>query len=293
MNPVNSPVAQPDQDLLKLRQKIERQFEQTKGDFALAFEDISDQGQTIHINEREMFHAASTMKTPVMIEIFKQAREGKFSLKDSMVVKNDFKSIVDSSSFHLKIGNDGDEALYDYVGKKRSIHDLIYDMITYSSNLATNILIQKVGAKNVTQTMRQMGADSIKVLRGVQDLKAYRKGLNNRTSAYDLMVMFDKLARRKAVSPEFDREMIDILEDQHYNDIIPAELPGDVKVAHKTGWITGVHHDSGIVYLPGGRKYVLVILSKNVRNDNKAIQMMADVSKEIYDFVSHESVNIK
>ena len=76
--------------------------------------------------------------------------------------------------------------------------------------------------------------------------------------------------------------MINILLDQHFNEIIPAKLPADVKVAHKTGYITGIQHDAGIVYLPGGKKYVLVLLSKNLENKDEGIAVMANVSAMVY-----------
>lgn len=79
--------------------------------------------------------------------------------------------------------------------------------------------------------------------------------------------------------------MINILLDQKFNDKIPAKLPKNVKVAHKTGWITGVNHDAGIVFLPDGRKYVLVLLSKELENDKAAVKSMAKVSRMIYDYV--------
>jgi beta-lactamase class A len=78
--------------------------------------------------------------------------------------------------------------------------------------------------------------------------------------------------------------MIDILLDQKFNDKIPAKLPKKVKVAHKTGWITGVNHDAGIVILPDGRKYVLVLLSKELQDDKAAVKSMAKISKMIYDY---------
>lgn len=268
-----------------LRDKIVQQFDSIPGDFALAFVSIDQPEHKILINEKEEFHAASTMKTPVLIEVYKQAKEGKFSLDDSVAVINEFKSIVDSSTFSLDISEDGGENLYQHVDKKRLLKDLVYDMIIYSSNLATNIVIEMVNAKNVTQTMRELGAEDINVLRGVQDIKAYRKGMSNTTTAYDLMVIYRKLANKEVVSENASEAMLDILFDQTHNNIIPAKLPEDVKVAHKTGSISGVRHDSGIVYLPDGRKYVMVILSKNMEDEEAGIKMMADVSKWIYDFV--------
>lgn len=272
----------------ELKKKIDSSFASVSGDFALAFKSLDRPKKKLLISAHEEFHAASTMKTPVMIEVFKQAEEGKLSLNDSLEVKNSFKSIVDGSSFSLDIDRDGGEQLYDFLGKKKSLRDLVTDMIIYSSNLATNIVIQKVDAKKVSAYMHKLGAKDINVLRGVEDMKAYDAGLSNSTTAYDLMVIFEHLARGKAVNKEADQQMIDILLQQKHREIIPAFLPEDVKVANKTGMITGVHHDSGIVFLPDGRKYVLVILSKNMEDMQQGTQMMARVSRMIYDFMQQK-----
>jgi len=254
---------------------------QTKGNFALAFKDLQT-GEEILINEHRLFHAASTMKTPVMIEVFKQEKPGKFSMKDSILIKTAFASIVDST-FSLSPGQDSDSTLYLAAGQKRPISELVYKMIIRSSNLATNLLIELVDAKNVTQSMRELGANEIQVLRGVEDGKAYRAGLNNKVTAYDLMLIMEAIADHKV---EGSDDMVAILLDQEFNTIIPAKLPDDVKVAHKTGWITGLNHDSAIVMLPNGKKYVLVILSDSVADEKSAIENMATVSEMIYDHVS-------
>jgi beta-lactamase class A len=270
----------------ELQEEIEAELNSLKGDFAVAFKTLDDSGETVLINEREMFHAASTMKTPVMIELFKQAETGLFSLNDSIEVRNEFRSIVDSSRYQMDISEDSEGELYKQIGQKRTIRQLINDMITMSSNLATNILIEKVGARNVTKTMRSYGADSIKVLRGVEDIKAYERGLSNRTTALDESIIYEQLGRGQAVNKEASEEMIKILKRQKFNDMIPAHLPKNVEVAHKTGWITGVHHDSGLIILPDGRKYVLVLLSKNAPNREKVISTFADISNLIYKFVT-------
>ena len=254
---------------------------QKAGAYAVAYKNLSS-GETILINEKEIFHAASTMKTPVLIEVYKQQKRGKFSLDDSVVIKNEFKSIVDSSVFSLNIQDDSEPELYNAIEQKRTWRQLVVEMITYSSNLATNMIIEKVGASNVMKTMRAMGAKDIQVLRGVEDSKAFEKGLNNTTTAFDLMIIFEKIAKGKAVSKQASQEMVDILMQQHFNTIIPARLPPSVKVAHKTGNITGVFHDSGIVYLPDGRKYVLVLLSKNVESEESATSFLAGISEMIF-----------
>jgi beta-lactamase class A len=267
-----------------LEKQIRNELSKHKGDFAIAFKDLSS-GDQLLINGKESFHAASTMKAPVMIEVFKQASEGKFNLTDSILIKNEFKSIVDGSTFSLDSASDSEFNLYKQVGTKKTIGALMYDMIIVSSNLATNLIIELVDAKNVTQTMRAMGANEIQVLRGVEDSKAFQQKMNNTTTANDLMLIFEKIAREEMVNAEASKAMIKILLDQKFNDVIPAKLPPDVKVAHKTGNITGVQHDCGIVILPNGKKYVLVLLSKNVENLPAAIESMANVSAMVYNYV--------
>ncbi|MDZ7649319.1 MAG: serine hydrolase [Cytophagales bacterium] len=131
-----------------------------------------------------------------------------------------------------------------------------------------------------------MGAKDIQVMRGVEDGKAFAAGLNNQVTAYDLMLLFEKIDAEEIVNNEASMSMIDILLDQRFNEIIPAKLPANVKVAHKTGSITGVQHDSGIVYLPNGKKYVLVLLSKNLPDADAGVAVMAEISKMIYDYAN-------
>jgi len=268
-----------------LRREIMDTLSHHRGNFALAFKNLSNDDE-LFINEHELFHAASTMKTPVLIELFKQAYAGRFYLTDPILIKNEFRSIADSSMFSLNPADDGDTDLYKHIGQELPVSYLAYRMITLSSNLATNLLIELVDARNVTATMRELGAKDIQVLRGVEDNKAYDKGMNNMVTAYDLMLIYEKMARGEIINSTVCADMIKILLNQHFNEVIPAGLPPNVKVAHKTGSFTSVHHDSGIVFLPDGRKYVLVILSKNLDNDEAAVKAMASVSAMIYHYVT-------
>lgn len=264
-------------------QQIETILSKPNGTFAVAYKNLLT-GEEILINEHLLFHAASTMKTPVMAEVYRQVAEGKFSLKDSILIKNEFISILDGSSFSITRESDSDTLIYDHLGEKRTVYSLMYDMIIISSNLATNLIVELVDAKNVTQTMRNIGANNIQVLRGVEDTKAYEAGMNNQVTAYDLMLLFEKIDKEEIVNAEASMAMMDILLDQKFNDIIPDKLPADVKVAHKTGSITGVRHDSGIVFLPDGKKYVLVLLSKDLEDEEAGVQAMANVSEVLYQY---------
>ena len=266
-----------------LRKQITDEISRGNGLFAVAFKDISS-GKTLLINEKVSLHAASTMKTPVLIEIYKQAKEKKFSLDDSIEIKNTFSSIVDGSPFSLDSSDDSETELYRAIGQKRTIAFLAYQMIILSSNLATNMMIELVKAENVMKTLKAMGVNDMQVLRGVEDNKAYEKGLNNTTTAYDQMLLMEKIAAGKVVNKKACKQMVDILLDQKFNSVIPARLPADVKVAHKTGSITGIQHDAGIVYLPNGKKYILVLLSKYEGDTQSAIETMAQISRMVYDY---------
>jgi beta-lactamase class A len=267
-----------------LKKEVQNKLAISNTHFGIAFKDLQT-GKTLLLNEKENFHAASTMKTPVLVELFKQAAAGKFSMTDSIVIKNSFSSIVDGSEYSLDSADDSEFELYKNIGEKRSIASLAYEMIILSSNLATNLLIDLVKPDSVMTTMKKLGANDIKVLRGVEDNKAYEKGLNNTTTAYDLLLIYEQIAKEKLISAAASKEMIKILLDQRFNEIIPALLPANVKCAHKTGSITGVQHDSGIVFLPDGRKYVLVLLSRfDPADEKEVIKVMAAVSKLVYDY---------
>jgi beta-lactamase class A len=268
-----------------LENAVRREFESVEGTFALAFRNLSRPAQTLFISAHESFHAASTMKVPVMIEVYKQAVSGQICLRDRVLIKNEFRSIADGSTYAIRASDDTDDRLYGLLGTKKSIRDLVDDMIIRSSNLATNLLIEVVEARRVTQTMRQLGARQMQVLRGVEDGKAFERGLNNTTTAFDLMRVFEKLAQGELISHRACDEMILTLLDQSDRCIIPDRLPVTVKVANKTGKITGTHHDSGIVYLPNGHKYVLVLLSAQLKNAKEGTEVLANVSEMIYQFV--------
>ncbi|MFN9951452.1 MAG: serine hydrolase, partial [Bacteroidota bacterium] len=225
-------------DKQQLIAAIQQLFSNQPGVFALAAKHLPD-GDTVLLNEREMFHAASTMKTPVMIEIFRQAALGQIRLDDTLLVRNAFASIVDGSPFQLSPTDDSDDEVYQLMGTGQTLRYLLFHMITRSSNLATNLLMTLADGKQVTATMRALGAPTIQVLRGVEDSKAYRQGLNNVTSAFDLMKVFEQIALGKAVNKEASQQMVNILLQQFYKDLIPAKLPEGTRVAHKTGWITG------------------------------------------------------
>ena len=232
------------------------------------------------------FHAASTMKVPVMIEAFRQVEAGRRSWADPVRVENRFRSIVDGSEF--AITDDSDDALYALQGQDVPFRDLVERAITTSSNLATNLLIDRLTADSVQATAVRLGAPGMRVLRGVEDLKAFEAGLSNRTTAAALATLLEALRDGRAVSPAADAAMVDVLDDQAFNEMIPAGLPDGVRVAHKTGEITEVHHDAAIVYPEGAAPYVLVILTEGLADHAESARLGAEVSRAVYDVLVGE-----
>jgi beta-lactamase class A len=266
-----------------LRSMIERRIAAVGGAVAgIAFHDLGS-GDTLFVNADDSFHAASTMKVPVMIELFRRIDARALSLDQGILLVNQFASIVDGSPYRLDAGDDSDSSAYAAVGKRVPVRELIDRMITRSSNLATNALIELVGADHANATAHELGAKNIRVLRGVEDNKAFSAGLNNTTTARDLAVLLEAIETGHAASSSSCDAMRDILLRQEFSAEIPAGLPPGTKVAHKTGWITGVLHDAAIVYPQNRKPYVLVVLTRGIPDEKVARQLIVDISRLVYE----------
>ena len=235
------------------------------------------------INPDLPFQPASTFKICVMLEIFRQAQTGLFSLEDTLPVKNEFHSIVDQSLFSLSACDDAENGLYPLIGSSLPIRELTTRMITHSSNLATNILMELVTPGKVTDFMHSLGAKGLLVRRGVYDHKAFALGLNNVATARSLTQILKKLALHRVVSPQASEEMLAILKRQHFNEGIPALLPAGLSIAHKTGWDGQIYHDAAIIYPPARPHYILTIMTSGLADDKEAPALVASLSKLIYD----------
>jgi beta-lactamase class A len=232
------------------------------------------------VNADSVFHAASTMKVPVMIEYFRQVQAGRFARDEQVRLENRFASIVDGSPYTLNAADDSDSLMYARVGTMVPLRELVERMITRSSNLATNAVLALVDPQRAQETARALGAATIMVRRGVEDGKAFEQGLNNTTTPRDLGVLLESIVTERAASPESCREMLAILERQEFNEEIPAGLPPGTRVAHKTGEITGVLHDAAVVFTPQGRApFILVVLTRNIDDQRQARALIQDIAR--------------
>jgi beta-lactamase class A len=274
-----TPVFGQEQKLSAATAGIQERIQKSGADVAVVFRTL-DGKQEWFLHADETFHAASTMKIPVMIELFHQAREGKLKLDDPLLITNEFHSLVDGSVYTLNPADDSETDLYKAVGQTRTLRQLCELMITVSSNFAANLLIEKLGVGNIRATVHSLNADGMNVLRGVEDEKAFAKGMNNTTTARALYQLLNAIAEGKAVDQDSSRQMIEILERQKFNERIPAGLPAGTLVAHKTGDITKINNDAAIVFAP--RPFVLVILVHGIPDIKVSSALMADITRRLY-----------
>lgn len=253
-------------------------------DVGLAARHLPD-GEEFLIHADHPFHPASTVKICIMMEAYRQAHLGAISLDDPLLVRNEFQSLVDGIPYSLREEDDSEKDLYTRIGRPCSRRELIDRMITMSSNLASNLLLEELHPASVTTFMQELGASDLRVLRGFEDNLAYRRGLNNAATAAGFSHVLARLARREIVSGEDSEEMIEILRRQHFNEMIPAGVPRAVHVAHKTGWTADYHHDVGIVYPHGGEPFVLCILTKGYeeKDEAEAHALVAALARTVYD----------
>jgi beta-lactamase class A len=248
-------------------------------DVAVAFRTLDGRTEWL-LRADESFHAASTMKVAVLIELYHQVRQGRVRLDEALPVRNEFHSLVDGSPYVLNPDDDSETELYQVIGVTRTVERLSELMITVSSNLATNILMDRLGVDSIRAGVHALGADGMDVRRDLEDTKAFRQGLNNTTTARALLQLMGAIARGRAVDKASSRRMIEVLERQTFNDGIPVGLPPGTRVAHKTGEITRIQHDAAIVFAP--RPFVLVILTRGLDDAAQASALIATITRELY-----------
>lgn len=256
---------------------VDRIIQRERGKtIAVAAWDARD-GRTLLRDEHESFHAASTMKVPVMMAIYDAAAHGELHIDQPVTVRNEFTSIYDGSKFSVDPREDSDKEVYAWIGRDVPLETLVRHMIDRSSNLATDNVLELVGAPRVMSIMTRIGAGEVHVLRGVEDQKAFDHAMNNTTSAYGLMMVY----RAILASPDA-RPMLDILSAQEFNHGIPAGLPPGTRVAHKTGNIRNYAHDSGVVYRPDGSAYILVVMTRGYPKTSDANKVIAEISRAVW-----------
>lgn len=242
-------------------------------------------GARFSLEGTRKFHAASTIKAAILLALFKGEKEGTVKLDDRLHIRNRFLSLVDGVPFRLDAGRDADPDIYKRVGRTLRISELAKAMITRSSNLATNLLMDYIGLKAVQQFLDETGIEGVIVRRGVEDMRAADRGLVNETTAEGLASLFSLVCEERFFEAAVRERILEILLAQEHNSMIPALLPERTRVAHKTGEISTGCHDAGIVFPPDRKPYVVAILTSGPPALEHRQQAVAAISKEIYDWV--------
>jgi beta-lactamase class A len=231
------------------------------------------------------FHAASTIKVAILLGVFGEIHRGGLVPQSRLHVRNRFKSAYDGSLFRVNPDRDANAEVQDALGKTMRISELALHMIATSSNLATNLLLDYVGLESVQRTLAELGVAGVDVRRGVEDERAFQVGINNQVTAEGLVQLLRVIAEERAFSPELSRKMLDILHAQEFKSGIPAGLPVHARVAHKTGEISTVAHDAGIVYLPKRKPYVVAVLTEWDPDATGRSATIAAASYDVYTYL--------
>lgn len=272
------------QDEEELHARIDQIVEQAGAERAAVV--VHDYESNAHFSHHgdEWMHAASTIKVPVLVGVFAAVADGDLTLESRVRVRNKFYSVVDGKAFRVESGRDANAEVHAYIGKTMKLVELARHMIATSSNLATNLLLDAVGIDRVRRTLEELGVRGVELLRGVEDEQAYEAGINNRVTAEGLTQVLRLIEERKALSTEACDRMLEILHEQEFRSGIPAGLPDDARVANKTGEISTVTHDAGLVYLRGRKPYALTILTEWMPDRTSGRrETLASISRAIYD----------
>ncbi|MHA3774992.1 serine hydrolase [Verrucomicrobiota bacterium sgz303538] len=251
---------------------------------AVAFYDYESSLRFSYHGDRP-FHAASTFKAGILFALLKAAEAGKAQLNDPLHVRNRFLSIVDGTPYRIERDRDGDTAVHRRTGRSMSLEQLARAMITRSSNLATNLLLDFVGLPFIQEALETAGVEGLEIKRGVEDHVAFQQGINNEATAEGLLRLFRLFLDQGQLIEENRQRALEILFAQEFNSMIPARLPEGVRVAHKTGEISTHCHDAGIVYPPDRQPYVVAILTESAPSNTKRQKAVAEVSGSIYRYL--------
>jgi beta-lactamase class A len=233
------------------------------------------------------FHAASTIKMPVLLGVFDAVEQGRLQAYSRLHVRNRFLSAADGRPYRVDVQRDSNAEVHAMTGRTLQVRELARHMITTSSNLATNLLIDLVGLEEIQKTLKRLGLDGIELRRGVEDIPAWEHGINNMVTAEGLLGVLRILQDPHYFSPDLRQEMLDILHGQEFRSGIPAGLPDDARVAHKTGEISTVAHDAGLVFLPDREPYVVAILTEwKAEQTSGRKDTIAAISRLVYENVT-------
>lgn len=251
----------------KLIPLVGRVLDGKSGDFYIYIESLVGEEkdhQGLAVREEEVVPSASLYKLFLMAAALKQVEKGNLKLD----------SQISASQSHLQDVLGGKEFGYEDIDSETiaySLDEILTRIATISDNYAAIMLAEKIGWDRVQDLAEEIGAHKTTIKSPIS------------TSAYDVAILLKRIYQKDFLSPESSEMMLNYLSKSKINNRIPAKLPKDLKIAHKTGELSRIRHDAGIVFLEG-RPYLIVLMSQNLVGEDDGVETLAEVSKEVYDY---------
>jgi beta-lactamase class A len=255
---------------------------------AVAVHDFATGGEW-DVDGNRWFHAASTIKVAVLVALATAVGEHRFELYSRLAVRNRFLSAADGTPFRIAPSRDANAEVHKRIGRTMRLDDLALHMIATSSNLASNLLLDLVGVEYARAVLARLGVEGVDLRRGVEDERAFDAGINNRATARGLVQLFRAIHEGRAGTPDTTRWMLEVLSQQQFTSGIPAGLPDHVKadttIANKTGEISNMAHDAGLVFLPDRTTYAVAVLTETPKGVTPRQATVALLAREAYEQV--------
>ena len=224
-------------------------------------------------------YAASTMKVAVLVAAYRLADAGRLDLDQPVEVHGEFRSAADGSAYQMSRDYDSDDEPWQRLGSTAPLRWLLRRMVVRSSNLATNLMLERVGFEPVAEAWRVCGATRSMTVRGIEDYRAEEHGRSNLVTAADLAATLGAIASDRAASPASCAEMLDALAANENHDNVPAGLPAGTYVAHKDGWVDGIAHDAALIRPLDAPAYLLVVCTTSPLTEDEGWALIADVAR--------------
>ncbi|MBI2600324.1 serine hydrolase [Candidatus Daviesbacteria bacterium] len=260
-----------------LKNLVEKNLDGKKGEYAVIIEGLSwEKGSSYDLQKYslrpfETFPAASLYKLYLLAAVFKKIEEGSLKPDDGITAT---KQHLTDKLGAVDFGYEDREEKIVY-----TVEEALQRVGRISDNFASIMLAEEIGWNQVQKQADSLGSLNTNISGSIQ------------TSASDTANFFRKLYKGEIVSPSVSQKILECLSLSKINDRIPAGVPEGVKTVHKTGELSRVRHDAGIVYLPSGegkedRAYVIVMLSKNLQYEDEAVETLVNISKDVYEYFS-------
>jgi beta-lactamase class A len=231
-------------------------------------------GQEYLLHGDEIFAQASSIKIPVLVELYRQSQDnskGPAKLTDLYSVR------------HSDLVPDSDIMLGLTPGVTQITNrDLATMMVAVSDNSATNVLIDRVGMENVNSTLHRLGLKETRLRRKMMDLKAAQEGRENISTPREMMRLLQALYQQKVLNKAMTEDFFKVLAT-HKDSALLRGLPADVRSANKPGALEGVRNDSGIVFVPN-RPFVLCIMATYLHNEKEGEKAITDITAAAYSY---------